>query len=52
MPFISVTRLRIRSIRFLAGFALHALRSLKQVKNANGFRGGALLTAEAGPFGP
>ena len=43
MAFISVTRLRIRSIRFLPGFAVHTLRSIKQVKKASGFEGGALL---------
>jgi Domain of unknown function (DUF3291) len=43
MPFVSVTRLRIRSWRFLPGFALMALGSQKQVQSAVGFRGGALL---------
>lgn len=43
MPFISVTRLRLRSIRFLPAFALHALRATAQVKKAGGFRGGSLL---------
>ena len=50
MAFISVTRLRIRSIRFLPGFALHTLRSLKQIKNAHGFRGGALLADRSWTF--
>ena len=43
MPFISVTRLRIRSIRFLPAFALHALRTARQVRAAPGFRGGSIL---------
>ncbi len=43
MPFISVTRLRIRSIRFLPGFAVHALRTRDQVRRADGFETGALL---------
>jgi heme-degrading monooxygenase HmoA len=43
MPFISITRLRIRSVRFLPGFALHALQVLRQVKRADGFQDGALL---------
>jgi hypothetical protein len=44
MPFISLTRLRIRSIRFLPFFLLHSLRSIRQIKRAPGFQTGALLT--------
>ncbi len=43
MPFVSLTRLRIRSIRFLPFFALHTTRSIRQVKRAPGFLTGALL---------
>jgi len=43
MPFVSITRLRVRSFRFLPSFILHTLRSLRQVKEAAGFRGGSLL---------
>lgn len=43
MPFISITRLRIRALRFLPGFALHAVRTRNQVRAATGFLGGALL---------
>ena len=43
MPFVSVTRLRLRSIRFLPAFAVHTLRSLRQVRGSAGFRGGSLL---------
>ena len=43
MPFVSITRLRIRSVRFLPAFAIHTLRTLRQVKSAPGFRGGSLL---------
>ena len=43
MPFISITRLRIRSIRFLPAFAVHAVRTRNQVRAAPGFQGGALL---------
>ncbi len=43
MPFISLTRLRIRSIRFLPLFVPHMLRTQRQVKRAPGFQRGALL---------
>ncbi len=43
MPFVSLTRLRIRSIFFLPAFALHAQRTNSQVKRAPGFRRGGLL---------
>lgn len=36
MALISVTRLRVRSIRFLPGFIFHAMRSARQAQNANG----------------
>jgi heme-degrading monooxygenase HmoA len=42
--FVSLTRLRIRSFRFMPFFAFHTMRSLKQVKTAPGFRTGQLLT--------
>ena len=44
MTFVSLTRLRIRSFRFLPLFALHTRRSLRQVKCAPGFQTGAVLT--------
>jgi hypothetical protein len=43
MIFVSLTRLRIRSFRFVPLFALYALRSVRQVKKAPGFQCGALL---------
>ena len=43
MAFVSLTRLRIRSIRFLPAFIVHTLRSLRQVKRSAGFKGGGLL---------
>ncbi len=50
MPFISVTRLRLRSVRFLPAFALHTSRSLRQVRAAPGFRGGSLLADRGWTF--
>ena len=43
MVFVSLTRLRIRSIRFVPQFVLHTLRSLRQVRKASGFYTGAVL---------
>ena len=43
MSFIGVTRLRVRSVRFLPSFALHAFRARRQVRKAPGFQGGSLL---------
>jgi hypothetical protein len=43
MTFLSLTRLRIRSIRFLPLFFLHTWRSRQQVRRAPGFLTGALL---------
>jgi hypothetical protein len=41
--FVSLTRLRVRSIWFLPLFGLHTLRALRQVKRAPGFLRGGLL---------
>lgn len=43
MTFISITRLRLRSLRFLPFFAVHTFGALQQVKKAPGFRTGSLL---------
>lgn len=43
MTFVSLTRLRIRSIRYLPLLAIYTLRSIRQVKQAPGFQAGALL---------
>jgi heme-degrading monooxygenase HmoA len=43
MAFVSVTRLRIRSVWFMPRFVLHALRTMRQCKRAPGFLGGSLL---------
>jgi hypothetical protein len=41
--FISLTRLRVRSIRFMPFFAMYTLRARRQVSHAPGFLVGALL---------
>jgi heme-degrading monooxygenase HmoA len=43
MAVIGVTRLRVRSVRFLPAFAVHFLRTRSQVRQAPGFRGGSVL---------
>jgi hypothetical protein len=43
MPHVSLTRLRVRSIRFMPLFAVYALRANAQVSKAPGFIAGALL---------
>jgi heme-degrading monooxygenase HmoA len=43
MVFVSLTRLRVRSMRFLPQFFLYALRSRQQVKKSPGFVTGSLL---------
>lgn len=43
MTFVSITRLRIRSVRFLPAFMVDTWQSMRQVKRAAGYRGGALL---------
>lgn len=50
MALISVTRLRVRALRFMPAFALHAVRTRQQVRRAGGFRGGALLPDRAWTF--
>jgi Domain of unknown function (DUF3291) len=46
MPVVSVTRLRIRTWRFLPGFLIQAMRSSRQARSAEGNLGSKLL-AEA-----
>jgi hypothetical protein len=50
MPFVSLTRLRIRSIRYLPFFVIATLRALRQVKKAPGFLTGALLPDRSWTF--
>lgn len=50
MVFVSLTRLRIRSIRFVPLFVLHAFRSLRQVSKSPGFQSGSLLADRSWTF--
>ena len=50
MTFISITRLRVRKLRFLPAFAMHTYRSLQQVRRSPGFRDGSLLADRAWTF--
>ena len=50
MPFISITRLRVRSIRFLPFFVLYTYRSLRPVKTSSGFQSGGLLADRSSTF--
>jgi hypothetical protein len=50
MVFVSLTRLRVRSIWFVPFFAMQTLRSLKQVKRASGFQTGQLLADRSWTF--
>jgi len=43
MPFVSVTRLRVRAWRYLLQFIWQALKTAKQAERAPGFIGGKLL---------
>jgi hypothetical protein len=43
MPFVSLTRLRVRSLRFVPFFMMHTSQALRQVKRADGFQQGAVL---------
>jgi hypothetical protein len=43
MTFVSLTRLRIRSFRFVPLFSIHTWRSLRQIRSARGFQTGAIL---------
>jgi len=44
LTFVSLTRLRLRSLRFLPAFMPHTWRSTRQIKTSAGFLGGYLAT--------
>ena len=50
MVFVSLTRLRVRSFRFMPLFAVYTLRSRRQVGEAPGFAVGALLADRSWTF--
>lgn len=43
MPFVSVTRLRLSSIRYLLSFMLYNFRAASQIKRSEGFLKGKLM---------
>jgi len=50
MVFVSLTRLRLRSFRFVPVFMIYAFRSVRQMKKAKGFQHGALLVDRSWTF--
>jgi hypothetical protein len=50
MTFVSLTRLRVRSFRFVPLFALHTWRTLRQIRCAHGFQTGAILADRSWTF--
>lgn len=50
MPVLSVTRLRVRALRFMPGFLLYTYQSKRQLSRSPGFLGGALANAPALTF--
>jgi Domain of unknown function (DUF3291) len=50
MIFVSLTRVRVRSFRFVPIFVLHTFRSVRQLKKAPGFQHGALLADRSWTF--
>jgi hypothetical protein len=50
MPFVSVTRLRIRSLLYLPQFIWHAVKSGRQAECSQGFLGGRLMREARNAF--
>ena len=50
MIFVSLTRLRVRSTRFVPIFLLYTFRARRQVKKAPGFQKGGLLADRSWTF--
>ncbi len=50
MVFVSLTRLRLRSVRFLPAFAWDGVQSQRQVRRADGFVTGKLLSDRSWTF--
>jgi hypothetical protein len=52
MPFVSITRLRVRSWRYLPQFLWHAFASQRQLKRSEGFMRGMLSNSPDRVFWP
>ncbi len=50
MPFVSVTRLRVRSWRYIPQFVWHALKTARQAERTDGFVGGKVLREARNTF--
>jgi hypothetical protein len=50
MPFISVTRLRVRSLRFLLSFLWQTLKIARQAQHSSHFLGGRVLREAGNTF--
>jgi len=50
MPFVSLTRLRVRSLRYLLQFVWQALKTGRQAETSAGFLGGRLLRESKNTF--